>query len=77
VEKVDFFKIVSILTQKPLGREMVWDKYRMEFNDLIVKYGQDDPRMGWILIDIAQGFDTEYLFYEMLSFFNLLTLICM
>lgn len=68
MEKVDFFKIASILTQKPLGREMVWDKYRMEFNDLIEKYGQDDPRMGWILVEVSESFETEFLFYELLSF---------
>lgn len=64
----DFFDIAYTLAPRPLGRELVWDLFRAGFNDLVEDYGEDDPRIGWLLLEITQSFETEFMFYELLSF---------
>ena len=70
VLRLDFFKVASVLKYNPLGREILWDEFRKEYENLVVQYGEDDPRLGWILVEITESFETEFLFQELLDFFN-------
>ena len=65
---MDFFKIASVLVNNPIGREIVWDYFRENYEKIVAEYGEDDPRLGWILIEIVDSFENEYLYQEMLDF---------
>ena len=64
MKKADFFQTVKFLSKNTIGREIVWDFVRINYNDLLDKYGLDDPRLGQMLIDITFSFETGYLFNE-------------
>lgn len=68
VLRMDFFKIASVLVNNPIGREIVWDYFRENYEKIVAEYGEDDPRLGWILIEIVDSFENEYLYQEMLDF---------
>jgi glutamyl aminopeptidase len=70
MKKADFFQTVKFLSKNTIGREIVWDFIRINYNDLLDKYGLDDPRLGQMLIDITFSFETEYLFNEVNIFFS-------
>lgn len=63
----DFFDIAFDMAPRPLGRELVWDLYRDRYLDLIEDYSEDDPRLGWLMLELSQSFETEFLFYELLT----------
>jgi hypothetical protein len=55
-----------------VGRELTWDFFRTNYNDIINDYTQDDARVGQLLLDITKTFETEFLFNELLAFvFNI------
>lgn len=68
IRKIDFFLIMKYMVRNPLGRELAWDYLRTNFDLLIETYSEDDPRLGTLLIDITESFETEFMFYELLSF---------
>ena len=45
---------------------MAWDYLRTNFNDLIEQFGEDDPRLGQLLLDITSSFENEFMFNEVL-----------
>lgn len=56
------------MSENPLGREIVWDYIRINFKDISDEYGEDDPRLGRMLLDVVKTFENEFLFYELLEF---------
>lgn len=68
VRKIDFFTIMKYLVRNPVGREIAWDYYRINFEKLQETYGEDDPRLGLLLIYITESFENEFLLYELLGF---------
>lgn len=68
MRKIDFFEIMQYLTRQPVGRELAWDYYRTNFKQLQEDYGDDDPRLGVLLLYITESFETEFLLYELLDF---------
>jgi hypothetical protein len=65
--KVNYFELNALLSKSPVGREIAWDNYRLQFTNIIEQYTKDDPRVGQLLIDIADTFENEFLFYELLE----------
>lgn len=59
---------MQYLTRHPVGRELAWDYYRINFAQLQEQYGEDDPRLGVLLLYITESFETEFLLYELLEF---------
>jgi hypothetical protein len=57
----------------PIGRELAWDYYRFNYDTILEIYGEDDPRIGLMLIDICKTFETQFLFYELLVHIELTT----
>lgn len=51
-----------------MGRHIAWSYYRSNYNELLYEYGADDPRLGVMLLDISDSFETIYLFSELLQF---------
>jgi hypothetical protein len=51
----------------PIGRELAWDYYRINYDSILELYGEKDPRIGLMLIDITKTFENEFLFYELLE----------
>jgi hypothetical protein len=66
---IDFFDGMRLLSENQLGREKTWDYLRTNFYQLLDTYGLYDPRIGQLLIDITKSFETEFLFFQLLTFF--------
>ena len=66
--KLGFFDEIRLLSQNPLGRELAWDYVRENFKKIIDDYGEDDARLGQMIIDISRTFENEFLFFELLRF---------
>jgi len=63
-----FFEACKLLAQNPTGREIIWDYFRINYEAIFERYGEEDPRVGQLLIDIVTSFENEFLFYELLEF---------
>jgi hypothetical protein len=68
INSLDIFDLFKYMCAQPLGREITWDYFRNNYYDLLKEYGQDDPRLGDLLINIASSFENEYMFYEVSNF---------
>jgi aminopeptidase N len=68
LNRVDFFETLKMLSVNPTGREIIWDYFRINFGDILNFYGEEDPRIGTLLVDIVSSFENEFLFYELLEF---------
>jgi len=68
LKKVDFFDVIRLFGQNANGREIAWNYIRLFYNELYVEYGEDDYRLGQMVLDVSASFDTEFLFFELLSF---------
>lgn len=66
INSLDLFDLLKYLSNQPVGREMAWDYLRTNFNDLIEQFGEDDPRLGQLLLDIISSFENEFMFNEVL-----------
>jgi hypothetical protein len=69
LNRVDFFEACKLLAQNPTGREIIWDYFRINYEAIFERYGEEDPRIGQLLIDIVTSFENEFLFYEVNSNF--------
>jgi hypothetical protein len=67
LKRVDFFEACKLLAQNPTGREIIWDYFRINYEAIFERYGEEDPRVGQLLIDIVTSFENEFLFYEVNS----------
>ena len=67
---VNFFDSIKFLSRNTLGRELAWDYFRLNYQNLLEKFGYDDPRLGQALIDISSTFENEFLFFEVSNIFN-------
>ena len=56
------------MSRQPVGREIAWDYYRANYAQLQATYGDDDPRLGLLLLYICESFETEFMLYELLDF---------
>ena len=68
INSLDIFDLFKYMCAQPLGREITGDYFRNTYYDLLKEYGQDDPRLGDLLINIASSFENEYMFYEVSNF---------
>lgn len=64
IESFDLFDLFKYMSQQPIGREIAWDYLRFNYINLISEYGEDDPRIGDLLINIASSFENEFMFFE-------------
>lgn len=67
LDKIDLFDTIRLMSMQPIGREICWDYYRINFRQLIDDFGQNDARIGQMLLDITKTFENEFLFYEVLE----------
>lgn len=67
LEKIDLFDTIRMMSMQPVGREICWDYYRINFRELINEFGENDARLGQMLLDITKTFENEFLFYEVLE----------
>ena len=63
---MDFFELLRLLAENPSGRELIWDWFRIQFEGIFNYFGEEDPRIGQLLIDITRSFENEFLFYEVI-----------
>lgn len=68
LEKIDLFDTIRMMSENPIGREIAWDYMRINFDDLIKEFGEDDTRLGQMLIDISRTFENNFMFSELLEF---------
>lgn len=64
ISRVDIFDALRDLSKNSVGREIAWNYFRINYNDLVNTYGYDDPRLGQALLDIAFSFESRFLFNE-------------
>ncbi len=62
---IDFFDMVKYLSQNEIGREVIWDYIRLNYDSILIDYGED-YRLGQMLIDITNTFETEFYYYEVI-----------
>jgi len=68
VHFMDFFDVVRLLSNNPLGREIMWDTLRINYADYLEIFGQEEPKLGQMVIDVAHSFENEFLFNELVRF---------
>ncbi len=69
LKSIDFVDAVNYFAKNPLGRELVWNYYRANYDSLVDEYSLDSPILGQLLLEIVKSFEDEYLFFEVLIFF--------
>jgi len=67
---LEFFDVVRMLSNNPLGREMMWDTIRIEYENYLELFGMEDERLGQMIIDVAHTFENEFLFRELVVFIS-------
>jgi glutamyl aminopeptidase len=66
----DFFPVQqSIASNSPIGRQLVWDYLRNNWNYLVERFTVNDKRLGNYFSSISISFATETQLKEMLDFF--------
>jgi hypothetical protein len=60
---INFFDMVKYFSQNEIGREIIWDFVRLNYDSLLLDYGED-YRLGRMLIDISNSFETDFYYYE-------------
>ena len=55
--------MVKYFSQNEIGREIIWDFVRLNYDSLLLDYGED-YRLGRMLIDISNSFETDFYYYE-------------
>lgn len=68
LKSIDYVDAVLYFAKNPLGRELVWNSFRSGIKELIESYGEFNPILGRLLIEITTTFEDEYLFYEVHRF---------
>lgn len=67
--KLGLAREIQLLSSNPLGRELAWDYYRINFAEIVDKYfGLEDPRLGGMLYSITYTFENYFLFVELIEF---------
>jgi hypothetical protein len=61
---VDFFDGLKYLARNTVGREIAWDYYRENYQEIDGTFGFENQAIGQLLIDIVSTFDNEFLFFE-------------
>jgi len=64
---VDFFDALKYLARNTVGREIAWDYYRQNYQQLDGIFGFENQAIGQLLIDISSTFENEFLFFEVCS----------
>ncbi len=64
LRRLDTFEAMTLLAKNPTGREIVWDYFRINFNEILEEFGLEDPRIGRLLLDVSSSFENEFMFYE-------------
>ena len=60
---IDFFDLCKYFSQNEMGREIIWDYVRLNYEMIVSDYGEDH-RLGRMLIDITNSFESEFYYYE-------------
>jgi len=68
LERVDIFDTIRMMSENPVGREIAWDYFRINWREIFEEFGEDDARLGRMLLDISKTFENEFLFFELLEF---------
>lgn len=68
LERVDLFDTIRMMSENPVGREIAWDYFRINWREIFEEFGEDEPRLGRMLLDISKTFENEFMFYELLEF---------
>ena len=60
---VDFFDALKFLARNTVGREIAWDYYRKNYQEIDGVFGFENQAIGQLLIDISSTFENEFLFF--------------
>jgi hypothetical protein len=71
---IDFFDALKFLARNTVGREIAWDYYRNKYQEIDGVFGFENQAVGQLLIDISSTFENEFLFFEVCSRFDLISL---
>lgn len=64
LKDIDLLLAVHFFSENPLGRELMWNFYRSNFDELVTKFGLDSPALGILLLEITKTFEDEFMFFE-------------
>ncbi|CAF1012394.1 unnamed protein product, partial [Brachionus calyciflorus] len=67
LENLDLFETIRLMSENPVGREIVWDYFRFNYKEIVEEFGENDARLGRMLLDISKSFENEFMFYELLE----------
>ena len=61
---MDFFDEMKMIASQPVGREIVWDLFRIQYKDILNTFGTSDPRAGELLVYISSTFESDIMLNE-------------
>ena len=66
LKTVDLFSAISLFAENPLGRELIWNFYRANYEQLAEEFPLDTPTLGLMLLEIVRTFEDEFLYQEVI-----------
>ncbi|CAF0931516.1 unnamed protein product [Rotaria sordida] len=70
IETQEFFDLIISISQNPNGRDIVWNFYRHNYLNLLHRFGRTNRLFNQLIANIAQSFENEYYYHEMIIFVN-------
>ncbi|CAM4813065.1 unnamed protein product [Rotaria magnacalcarata] len=70
IEGQEYFDIIIAISQNPNGRDLAWNFYRHNYMMLLDRFGTSNRLFNQLITNIAQSFENEYYYFEMINFVN-------
>lgn len=70
VRRQDYFSCVSAIANNRVGEPLVWDYVRMQWPEMVARFGLNERYLGSMIPSITDRFSTEMRLQEMKEFFK-------
>lgn len=71
IKAQDFFSVIIYISRNPSGRGVAWYYFRHNWDKIVAKFGLNNRSFGNSIKSITSTFETQFLYDDMLKFFNL------
>lgn len=70
MRRQDYFSCISSIANNRVGEPLVWDYVRMQWPELVARFGLNERYLGSMIPSITDRFSTEMRLQEMKEFFK-------
>lgn len=70
VRRQDYFSCISAIANNRVGEPLVWDYVRMQWPEMVARFGLNERYLGSMIPSISDRFSTEMRLQEMKEFFK-------